>query len=224
MSFRQVANTLASALLPMMQLRMPAHQTHILPVLSSNLLLSIGTFANNGYITIVHEGNRGATVHDHNGITITSTKPAILQGCRDKSRLWRVPLAEPTSILRHPVAHCIKNVYDLPSTAHLVQYLHAALGFPTKNTLLAAIRNGNLTTFPGLTSANVMKHFPKSDETHKGHMKQIQQGLQSTKPKPTLPPFTPMPGLKHQDAYLRVYDTTKKTMYTDQTGCFPVIS
>ncbi len=175
--FGEVTNMVASTLLPMTQLCILARQTHILPVLSSNLLLSIRTFADNEYVTIFHEGNKGAMVHDHNNITITSKKPAILQGCRDKIGLWRVPLTEPTSILRHPVGHCINNIYDLPSTAHLIRYLHAALSFPTKNTLLAAICNGNPTTFPGLTSANVMKHFPKSNEMQKGHMKQIQQGL-----------------------------------------------
>ncbi|KAL7478806.1 hypothetical protein ACHAW6_004558 [Cyclotella cf. meneghiniana] len=127
----------ASALLPMMQLRTPACQTHILPALSSNSLLSICTFANNGYITIFHEGNKGATVPNHNNITITSTKPVILQGCRDKNGLWHIPLTEPTSILHHPVGHCVNNVNNLPSITHLVRYLHAALGFPTKNTLLA---------------------------------------------------------------------------------------
>ena len=220
MAFSQVANTPTSMLLPMMQLHTPERQTHILPALSSNLLLGVRTFADNGYVTIFHEGNRGATVHDHNDITFTSTKPAILQGCRDENGLWHVPLTESTSILRHPVGHCINNIYDLPSTAHLVRYLHAALGFPTKNTLLAAIRNGNLTTFPRLTAANITKQFPESDETQKGHMKQIQQGLRSTKPKPTLPPFTPTLGLKHRDVYIHIYDATKKTMYTDQTGRF----
>ncbi|KAL7480511.1 hypothetical protein ACHAW6_006206 [Cyclotella cf. meneghiniana] len=147
MMLSQVANTSASALLLMLQLHTPALQTHILPALSSNLLLSIGTFADNGYVTIFHEGNRGTTIHDHNDITITSTKPAILQGCRDKNRLWHVQLAEPTSIPHHVVGHCTNNIYDLLSTAHLVQCLHAALGFPTRNTLLTAICNGNLTTF-----------------------------------------------------------------------------
>ncbi|KAL7474561.1 hypothetical protein ACHAW6_000529 [Cyclotella cf. meneghiniana] len=151
------------------------------------------------------------TVHDQNDITITSTKPTIFQGCRDENGLWHVPLTEPTSILCHPVGHCINNVYDLPSTAHLVRYLHAALGFPTKNTLLAAIRNSNLTTFPGLTSANIMKHFPESDKMQ--HMKQIQQGMHSTKPKPTLPAFTPMPGLNHRDVYIHVYYATKKHVH-----------
>jgi hypothetical protein len=48
-------------------------------------------------------------------------------------------------------------------------------------TLLAVIQNGNLTTFPGLTTANMATHFPESDETQKGHMKKIQQGIHSTK-------------------------------------------
>ncbi|KAL7474183.1 hypothetical protein ACHAW6_000169, partial [Cyclotella cf. meneghiniana] len=136
MAFGQVANMSASTLLPMMQLRTPTHQTHILPALSSNLLLSVRSFADNGYVTIFHEGNRGATVHDHNDITITSKMPAILQGYRDENGLWCIPLAEPTSILCHPVGHYINNVYNLSSTAHSIQHLHAALGFPTKNTLL----------------------------------------------------------------------------------------
>ena len=33
-----------------------------------------------------------------------------------------------------------------------------------------------------------------------------------------------MPGLTHWNVYIRIYDATKKTMYTDQTGHFPVIS
>ncbi len=34
----------------------------------------------------------------------------------------------------------------------------------------------------------------------------------------------PTPGIKHKDAYLRVFDMTKKTMFTDQTGRFPITS
>jgi len=89
--------------------------------------------------------------------------------------------------------------------------------------LLAAIRNGNLTTFPGLTAANVAKHFPESDETQKGHIKQIQQGIQSTKPKHPVA-LMPQPCTKHHDVYLRLFNAMKKTMHTDQTSCFPLIS
>ena len=30
---------------------------------------------------------------------------------------------------------------------------------------------------------NISKHIPECDETHKGHMRQIKQGVRSTKPK-----------------------------------------
>ncbi|KAL7479611.1 hypothetical protein ACHAW6_005338 [Cyclotella cf. meneghiniana] len=33
-----------------------------------------------------------------------------------------------------------------------------------------------------------------------------------------------MPGLKHREVYIRIYNATKKTMYTDQTGRFSVTS
>jgi hypothetical protein len=81
-----------------------------------------------------------------------------------------------------------------------------------------------------MTTENVNKFFPESDKTQKGHMKQTKQGVRSTKvidedtllDAETLP--KPAPGIKFKDAYLRVFDTTKKAMYTDQTGCFPITS
>ena len=54
------------------------------------------------------------------------------------------------------------NVYELPKTQELVQFQHAALGFPTKATLLTSIRNNNLVTFPGMTADNIRKFFPQS--------------------------------------------------------------
>jgi hypothetical protein len=36
--------------------------------------------------------------------------------------------------------------------------------------------------------------------------------------------FQQKPGVKHKDAYLRVFDATKKALYTDQTGQFPIMS
>ncbi|KAL7474108.1 hypothetical protein ACHAW6_000101 [Cyclotella cf. meneghiniana] len=94
-------------------------------------------------------------IHDCNDITVTSTQPALLQGWCNEKVLWCIPLTAPNSILHDLALHFINNVYDLPSTVHMVCYLHTTLGFPTKTTLLAAISNDNLTTFPSLTVANV---------------------------------------------------------------------
>ena len=94
--------------------------------------------------------------------------------------------------------------YDLPSTKEVVRFLYAALGFPTKATLLTAAHNGNLVTFPGLTPNNINKHFPESEETQKGHMRQERQGVCSTKApdKDAVLEKKPKPGVKHKDVYL----------------------
>ena len=107
----------------------------------------------------------------------------------------------------------------------MVRFLHAALGFPTKATLLAAARNGYLVTFPGLSEENLSKHFPESNETAKGHMKQSKQGVRSTKVlNEYITNVKQTPGVKCKDVYLRVFDAKKKSVYTDQTGKFPIQS
>jgi hypothetical protein len=109
------------------------------------------------------------------------------------------------------------NAYDLPSTKEVIRFLHAMLRFPTKATLLTAIRNKNLVTFPGLTTDNVNKFFPESDEMQKGRMKQTLQGVRSTKvsDEDALLQQPPTPGIKHKDTYLHVFNITKNAIYTD---------
>jgi nucleosome binding factor SPN SPT16 subunit len=98
------------------------------------------------------------------------------------------------------------------------------LGYPTKATLLTAARHGNLVTFPGLTPENISRFFPESDETQKGHMRQQRQGVRSTKvvDEDAMLENPIKPGKKHKDVYLRVFDTTKKSMFTDhRLAAFP---
>ncbi len=122
------------------------------------------------------------------------------------------------------------SIYELPSTKEVIRFGHAALRFPTKQTLLDAIRHKNLVTFPGMTVDNANKFFPESNKTQKGHMKQSRQGVRWTKvidedamlEEATHP--KPIPGVKFKDVYLRVFDTTKKAMYTGQPGRFPITS
>ncbi len=64
-----------------------------------------------------------------------------------------------------------------------MQYHHASAGFPTKPTWLAAIKNKHITLWPGLTLNTARKHFPDSEETHKGHGRKTPSGLCSTKTK-----------------------------------------
>ena len=76
-----------------------------------------------------------------------------------------------------------------------------------------------------LTVENVNKHFPESDGTVKGHMNHQQQGVRSTKPKDIQEPdASSAVGKKERDIYIKVVDlwNPKETIYTDQTGAFPV--
>jgi hypothetical protein len=75
-------------------------------------------------------------------------------------------------------------------------------------------------TFPGLTPKNISRFFPESDETQKGHMRQQRQGVRSTRvvDEDAMLENPIKPGENHKNVYLRVFDTTKKLMYADQTG------
>ena len=62
-----------------------------------------------------------------------------------------------------------------------IRYLHATAGFPVESKWIKSIKAGNYVTWPELTAEAVHKHFPESDETQKGHMKQQHQNVRSTK-------------------------------------------
>ena len=119
------------------------------------------------------------------------------------------------------------NVYSLPSMPQTIRYLHAAVGFPTKDSWIKAIKNGNYATWPGITAKAVNRHFPESIETQKGHMKKQRQNVRSTKQKIVV-------GETPQDDELRRAVTkhhilvkiinADETVFTDQTGRLPVQS
>jgi hypothetical protein len=79
----------------------------------------------------------------------------------------------------------IYNVYELKTQPELVCYHHAAAGFPTKPTWLKAIKNKQFALWPNLTADAVMKHFPESEEMHKGHGRKTCSSLRLTKTTPT---------------------------------------
>ena len=187
----QTATTTTKALLPNKQLNQKARELDILPELKENSLLSVCKLSDAGYTTVFHAGDGGVTVHWDGDIYIRVKKEAVLKGWRDKSGLWRVPIKDEvknentdTLLLQRPaIDEAVSNIYDLPSTEKVIRYLHAVLGFPTKATMLRAIRNKWLVGWPGLTVAAVNKWFPESDETQAGHMKQQRQGVRSTQEK-----------------------------------------
>ena len=94
-----------------------------------------------------------------------------------------------------------------------------------KDTWVKAITNGNYVSWPGLTVAAVNKHFPESVETQKGHMKKQHQNVQSTKiPLKLMSEEQELTcTLTKQNILVKVVNT-QQTVYSDQTGNFPVQS
>ncbi len=216
------------ALLPHPTLSTEARKGDILPGLQRDLI-SVGTLADNGYTTIFHPGNTGATVHATRDVTIIEHTPPVLQGCRDTTGLWTATGQRHTTATTGtttPTADHANLVYELPSMAQAIRFHHASLGYPTKDTLVKAINNGHFVGWPLLTARSVVKHFPDSDATIAGHTNQQRQGVRSTHPTPTpaaeVDPTSAVNRREH-DIYPAVYEL-RHTVHSDQTGRFPIAS
>ena len=223
----QTLNTSLKALLPNKLLNPKARECDILPGLQHSSLVSVGKLADAGYCTIFMPGNQGVQVLNGNNVKINVSGDAVLRGRKDPQGLWRVPMDDGNSVAlsQHQLEESINNVFDLPSTAQTIRYLHACAGFPTRRTWIRAIKKGNFVGWPMVTVENVSKHFPESEETAKGHMNHQRQGVRSTKQKDFQEPDTSNKiGKKERDVYAKVVDLLdpKETIYTDQTGAFPV--
>ena len=100
----------------------------------------------------------------------------LFTGYREQagSKLWRFSLRPEHTILQQfPTGPVALNAKNIPSVGTLVQYLHAAAGFPVKSTWLAAIKEGNYASWPVLNSANASKYYPVHIETLQVHIKQF---------------------------------------------------
>ena len=103
------------------------------------------------------------------------------------------------------------------------------------STWTSAITSGFFATWPGLTSALVRKHLPKSLATAKGHLRQDRKNVRSTRnnsPSTSIskpPAMTNLtltlqkPRVQTQMEYLQKVEFTGKVS-TEQTGRFPVTS
>jgi hypothetical protein len=140
----------------------------------------------------------------------------------------------PSQAMQSPPTEAIANVYKLKMQPELVRYYHAAVGFPTKPTWVAVIKNRQFASWPGLTAKSVTKHFLELEETTKENGHKMQSGLHPTKttagddmysdnnnnntaPKPPLPS---QPTTKQRKVYIKIYNLKDKAqlkMYTNQT-------
>ncbi len=183
------------------------------------------------------------------------TKEAILRGWRDKdNKLWCIPLVDmvqnqntdtiivnrpPTEFLPNQLPHkeAIHNIFELKTTPELVRYNHTSAGFPTKPQWIAAIKNKQYASWPGLSVGAAWRHFPELDETHKGNGRKNPSGLRSTKPKEDQTinsnnafqfneaDNVPLWPIKKEKTIffkiLDIQDEATQMIWTDQPGHFP---
>ena len=94
----------------------------------------------------------GVAVYWTDDIVIHVKKEAVLQGWRDDTGMWHIPLKEHVQnqntdmllLQRQAPVDTVHNVHELASTMSTektVRYLSTTLGFPTKATMLKAIRS-----------------------------------------------------------------------------------
>ena len=225
-----------------MNLRGQAAVADMVPTLRHNSLISTSKLADANYHTVFTPNE--VLVYDGE---VQQSKIPVWKGWRDQDTgLWRVPLTEEVSNLntqtkllqRDEMMQAFQertlSVYNLPSKAEAMRYMHAALGFPTKETLLAATRAGFLTSWPGMNVTAINKYFPESVETQKGHMKHQRQGVRSTKipqlqadvseeEKADIEKRIKELKQKHRDIFVQIWEE-KQVVYSDQTGKFPTTS
>jgi hypothetical protein len=158
---------------------------NILPHLNSTLI-SVPKMADHGYIAVFNKTE--ARIYDGTTTTITVLGDPIIDApqCEDTG-LWKMELDLDYKFLgpNNPKqftagANQVNAIFDLPNTRQTLLYFHAAAGFPAKETFRNAVRAGNFSTWPGLTTTLISKHFPDSNKTQKGHMKGQRKGVQLT--------------------------------------------
>ncbi len=211
-----------------------ARLAHIIPGLATHSLISTTKLCNAG--CEVKFTKIGCFV-TYNGRTVLCGRKCTRTG------LWMVPLSEstptlPTNETSNYLSHyneMASNLQTCNTKAELAQYIHQCLCSPPKATLLKAINNGQLSSFPGLTYDLINKHLPPSTATDKGHMHRTRQGVQSTRNNITairdartevdnMSPNEEICNTQHMFCYAALADTKTGTMYTDLTGQFPVRS
>jgi hypothetical protein len=82
-------------------------------------------------------------------VEVNKDKTLVMSGIRDQqSRLWRVDLKEaPKSNNKN----ACKHAHETSNLKELINYLHATAFIPVKSTWIKAIKNGNFSSWPGLT-------------------------------------------------------------------------
>ena len=77
--------------------------------------------------------------------------------------------------------HQVNSAYNQRTKAKLIIYQHAVLSAPPVATLIKAIINKWLTSFPGMTVDNERRHLQKSIQISMGNLERVRKNSRSTK-------------------------------------------
>jgi hypothetical protein len=115
-----------------------ARKAHILPGLVHNSLISVGQLCDNGCDAIFKK---------ESVYVMNNGKCVMLASYDPHLGLWRVDLKKSTPAIHSAFNHA----HDTSNQKELINYQHAACFSPVKSTWIVAIKNGNFTSWPGLT-------------------------------------------------------------------------
>jgi hypothetical protein len=110
-----------------------------------------------------------------------------------------------------------------------VAFAHAALFSPTISTLDKALAKGFIPLIPGLTRPTLKKHPPNLLNTIEGHLDSARKNYRTIRPNEVeetdedkFPASNPG-NIRTHSMFLSTFPT-KNTLYTDQTGAYPITS
>ena len=122
--------------------------------------------------------------------------------------------------------HTINAVLPEGNIQEILNFIHKALFSPRQSTLLKAITQGNLATWPLLTKENVQKYLPNTEASALGHLDQQRKNIQSTKVQAPNKDEEQDKHIKTNVIFPSIMELPHSTgkIATDQTGRFPTTS
>ena len=217
----------ASATLPIPQLPPAATTGYIIPGLNKSL------------ISVTKLCAAGCTVLFREDECVVKFKGnEVLRGKKhDKNGLWYIPLLSTNQganfVIQRDDKYFAGGIHQSTSMEETIKFLHQCLFSPTVDTMCKAIDNGQLVGFPHITSKLVKKYLPLSTATAKGHLNRTRKGLRSTtkgiktKTESGATDFNPkQEDIEEVQLFIgaTIGEQNTGTVYTDQTGNFPVRS
>ena len=190
-----------------------ASEVLIFPHVKNESLLSIGQLCDDGCMVIFTKEKFFVTKH---GKTLFHGKRNASDGLWDYNSENNTPLPSINYIIT-------KN----KAKSDLARYYHASLFSPSISTLTKAINNGNLLTWPEITTLNFQELIGTSLATELGHLDQSRKNLRTTKIQ-AVDKISQLP-TKTKDVYINWLDNkltdnlpqVHRKIYSDQTGRFP---